>query len=369
MSTISHKKLFLTLFLLIVSINAYAKPTIAIQTWNTTRGAKVLFTEAHELPIFDINIVFYAGSAADGKNHGLADFTCSMLDAGAKTLTVNQIADNFDRIGALFYTGADRDMSTVGLRCLTEPKILSSALQTFSIVLNEPNFPEKEINRIRKQTLTAIEQKKQDPSSIAYDGFYQELYKDFPYSHPVIGTTETVSVINRKQLQDFYRQYYTTQNALIIMVGDISHKQAEEIANELTAKLPLGQKMQPVKTVLDKSNAAIKHIEFPAMQTNVFMGQLGITRSDPDYFPLYVGNYILGESPFTSDLHLEVREKLGMVYYIIAILSRYIQGPFTINFSSSNEKTENAIQVTTKLLNDFCRKDRQKNGWSLPKRV
>ena len=356
MFTINHKKLFLTLFLLVASVATYANSTIAIQTWNTTRGTKVLFTEAHELPIFDINIIFYAGSVVDGKNHGLANFTSSMLDAGTKNLTVDQIADSFDRLGASFYAFASRDMNTAGLRCLTEPKILDTALQIFSTVLNEPSFPEREINRIRKQTLIAIEQKKQDPGSIAYDEFYKDLYKNFPYSHPTIGTAETVSAINRKHIQDFYHKYYTTRNALIIMVGDVTRKQAEEIAEKLTAKLPLGEKAPTMQTLLQKPKSATKHLEFPSMQTNVFMGQLGITRNAPDYFPLYVGNYILGMSAI-SDLYLEIREKLGLVYGIYSYFSPALyQGPFIINFSSSNEKADNALQIATKMLNNFVEK-------------
>ena len=352
MFTKSHQKICLALVLLAISITACAKSTIAIQTWNTTRGTKVLFTEVHTLPIFDISVVFYAGSIADGKNYGLANLTSSMLNAGTKNLTIDQISDTFHYLGALFYAYTNRDMSVVSLRCLTEPQILNTALQTFGTILNEPIFPDKEISRIKNQILIAIEQNKQSPQSSAFDMFYQELYNNFPYGHPVIGTAKTVAAINRKHLQDFYHKYYTARNALIIIVGDISRKKAEEVAEKLTAKLPLGKRA--IKQKLPKKpKSVIKHLEFPATQTNIFMGQLGIARNDPDYFPLYIGNYILGQTP-TSDLFLEVRERQSLVYSISSHFDYHLYpGPFLIYFSTSNENADNALRTVTKILNNF----------------
>lgn len=351
-----NRKVFLALFSLAISIPVCAKSIIDIQTWNTTRGAKVLFTEVHELPIFDISVVFYAGSIADGKNYGLANFTSSMLNAGTKNLTVDQIADSFHYLGALFYSYTGRDLSEVSLRCLAEPRILNPTLQTFGAVLNEPIFPEREINRMKEQILVAIEQKKQYPQSIAFTEFYKELYQNFPYSHPIIGTAKTVTAINRQLLQAFYRKYYTARNALIIMVGDITRNQAEEIAEKLTAKLPLGEKASIKEALLKKSKSLTKHLEFPSTQTNVLIGQLGVTRNDPDYFPLYIGNYILGR-PLFSDLFLEVREKLGLVYAINSSFIFYLYpGLFLIQFSTSNAKVAKALQITTKTLNNFIEK-------------
>ncbi len=353
MFTINHPKLYLASFLLIGSLTTYAKPTITIQTWHTSHGSKVLFTEAHELPIFDINVVFYAGSAADGKNYGLANFTSATINAGTKNLTADQIADRFDQLGSVFYASASFDRNEIGLRCLSSPKTLNRAIQIFNTVLNEPSFPEKAVNQIKKQILTTIEQKKQYPDSVANDRFYQELYQDFPYSHPTTGITETISTINRKHLQDFYHRYYTARNALIIMVGDITRKEAEEIAEKLTVKLPLGEKILPRQTLPQKPKSVVKHYEFPSTQTNLIIGQLGIARNDPDYLPLQVGNHILG-SPFISDLFMEIREKLGLVYGITSYFSPLLdQGPFIISFSSSNEKADLALQTTRKVLKSF----------------
>lgn len=344
----------LTLLAMTVRADSYTKPKLAIQSWNTSRGVQVVFTETHELPMLDLGVVFYAGAAFDGKKYGVANFTSAMLDAGTKTLTADQIAAKFDHVGAEHYAYVNVDTANVGMRCLTnELKVLNSALQTFATVLNEPIFPSQEFFHTQKQILASIQQQNQEPSNVADEEFSKKLYGDFPYSHQVVGNSKTVAVLKRKDLQEFYRQYYTVKNAIIVMVGDITRKQAEEIAEQITAKLPKGDTARQISAVLKKPQATSKHIEFPSTQTNVKMGQIGIARDDADYFPLYVGNYILGASP-VSELFTEVREKLGLVYgigsYFDALLT---PGPFSINLSSSNEKAKEAIQVTTKTLKRF----------------
>jgi zinc protease len=350
------KKIILILFLSILSINCCAKSSTKIQNWYTSCGTKVLFIERHELPIFDLNVSFYAGSIFDEKNFGLANFVSATLNTGAKNLTADEIADGFDNLGALFYNYADKDSNQVTLRCLSDKSILKNSLLLFAKVLTEASFPEKEINRVRKQLLTFIEKKKQQPSSMAYDEFFQELYQDFPYSHPTIGTEKTIALINRKLIQDFYHKYYTARNAVITIVGDVSRKQAEELSEELTAKMQLGEKIPRIKAKPKNPKAITKQQEFPSTQTNVIIGQLGIARSDPDYFPLYVGNHILGAATMTSELFLKVREKLGLVYSIYSnFFSGVYQGSFLLYFSSSNEKVDKALQVSLKTLSDFMK--------------
>ena len=121
----------------------FGKPLLNIQHWTTDNGARVLFVQTHEIPMLDIQMTFDAGSARDGKEPGLSQFTNAMLNEGTKTLTADQIADEFEKVGAQFGTSVNRDLATVNLRTLTNPKLLDQAIQTFRVPFLEKKVSTK----------------------------------------------------------------------------------------------------------------------------------------------------------------------------------------------------------------------------------
>lgn len=357
----------LIILVLIVTQVVFAKPMIVIQNW-ISNNAKVLFTEVHEsqLPMVDVLVAFDAGSARDGDAFGLAAFTSAMLSSGAKTLTADQVAEKFEQIGAQFSAYTSRDITGVSLRCLTKDGTLDDALQTFIDVLTTPAFSQSEFNRVKNQIITEIEENKQNPAFVASEEFFKQLYSNpaydnplhnHPYSHSSSGTRATVERLSSTDLAKFHQDYYIAQNAIIVIVGDVTLQQAKDIANKITAELPKGAKAAaPLPEVVKNLNAKTYHVPFDSQQTNVLIGQIGIARNNKDYLPLYVGNYILGGSSLSSELYREVREKNGFVYNIDSIFSAFIKpGPFQIKFSSSNEKSQEAMTVTMQTLDKFIK--------------
>src|SRR5579872_4341293 len=192
-----------------------AHPSLNIQQWNTANGARVYFVAAPEIPIVDIAVVFRAGSARDEKKPGLARLTNVMLENGAKDLNADQIADQLDKVGAIYSKEINRDMAIVKLRSLTSPPFLNPALQIFTRLITSPTFPETNLKGEKQQALNAIHQKDDSLSSLANDAFFQRLYGDKPYGHPVIGTRDSVANIKREDLQTFYSRYYVAKNAVV----------------------------------------------------------------------------------------------------------------------------------------------------------
>jgi len=339
---------------LIITQVAFAKPIINIQNWVTNDGVTVLFTETHEIPMIDIVVTFDAGSARDGNNFGLAVFTNAMLNSGTKTLTANQIADEFEQNGAQFSTNTSLDSNYIALRCLTEGEILHNAITTFTEVLTNAVFPQFEFNVIKNQILTEIQANQQDPSIIASEEFFRQLYEDFPYAHSISGNEKTIAALQPIDLIKFYQTYYTAANASIVIIGDVTRQQAEDIANKITSRLPKGTKAAPLPEVVKNPKAEI-HIDYPTAQTTALIGQIGIARSDEDYLPLYVGNCILGDGfVYNTLLGQEVRLKNGLVYGIYSWFNTLVKpGPFKIFFSSNNEKFKEALAITTQTLKNF----------------
>ncbi len=332
--------------------------TVNIQEWKTQNGVRVLYVYAPELPMVDIQAIFDAGSVRDDNKPGIASLTNSLLSHGAKLgnkiLTVDDISDRFDSVGARFSAGASKDNAEISLRTLTDDKWLTKSVTTMQAIINAPTFDKKEFDRVKKQRLISFEGRKQSPGTIASEKFYKGLFGNHPYALPGIGTEESIKKLSRQDLVKFYKKYYVAKNALVTIVGDVDRKKAESLAEEIVGKLPAGEVAAELPVVKDLLAASSVHHEFPSSQTHIIMGQPGIYRKDKDYFTLYVANHILGGSGFGSRIMEEIREKRGLAYssysYFVPLLRR---GPFIIGMQTSNKQTDEAMKVLKETLNDY----------------
>jgi zinc protease len=330
------------------------KPVLPIQKWRTKNNVPVYFIRTTTLPILDICLTFAAGSAYDKQLYGIAALTNSMLDEGAGKLNADQIAAGFDNVGAQFATSATRDMGIVSLRSLTKPAALTPATTLLTQIITQPTFPNQELQRLKHQTITDINAQQQLPAVIASKAFYQNLYGNHPYAHPVIGTRQTVNKVNRQHIIQFYREHYTAANAVLTLVGDITQKQAKQLSNMITAKLPQGKPATPLTDAQPITSTITKFIKFPGTQAYIRLGYLGINYHDPNYFPLFVGNYILGGGVLVSRLFNTVRQKHGLSY---SIKSNFIllknRGAMMISLQTKNKSHDQAIAITNKVLQQF----------------
>ncbi len=348
--------LAITFILLLLNQVANAQNAFRIQTWKTDNGAKVLYVYAPQLPMVDVRIVFDAGSARDAKQPGLARLTSIMLAKGAGDWDTDAVAERFDNIGAVFSTSAMRDMASLSLRSLNDRELLDTAIATMQTVLTQPRFDEKELARMRRQTLIALKSQLQSPAAIANKAFYRALYGRHPYASPPLGTETSIRAISRKDLQDFYKRYYVAANALVAIVGDIDLNKAKRLASELLSKLPKGQPAFALPPVPALEKAQLIKKAHPSTQTHVLVGQPGLRRGDPDYFALYVGNHILGGSGFGSRIMKEIREKRGLAYssYSYFIPMR-LPGPFQMGLQTSNGQRDESLSLLNKILRDFIK--------------
>jgi len=345
--------LIVSLFFVSVSVStAYAAPKI--QHWVTDNGVRVYFFPAPELPMMDLRVVFDAGSARDDSKQGLALLTNGMLAEGAGGLDTTAIAERFDSVGASFGNSSHRDMSVVSLRSLTDEKLLSVALNTFKTVLNQPDFPKDAFERERSRLLVGLEAEKQSPKSISSLAFFKALYGDHVYANKSNGTVETINAITIADMQAFYQKYFVAKNAVVALVGDLSRQQAEVLVKKVTGDLPSGSAAPAIAPVKALSQSVEKRIQFPSKQSHLLVGQPGMKRGDPDYFPLYVGNHVLGGSGLVSILAEEIREKRGLAYSAYSYFSPMREnGPFTMGLQTKNASVDEALTVLKATLAKF----------------
>jgi zinc protease len=314
--------------------------------------------ESRDLPILDISVEFPAGSGADTpEKSGLASMTRHMIGLGAEGLDEDRISKDFADVGAVFGGRFDTDRAGVSLRTLSSERERRQALDTFTKVLQQPSFPESVLEREKARTIAGLKEADTKPETIADRAFDKLLYGSHPYGLRGSGEIDTVSTLTREDLTAFYRARYTRSQAVVAIMGDVSRKEAESIAESLTRGLPEGGTLPPPPEVAPPEKAREERISHPASQAHILVGYTGMTRSDPDYFPLWVGNYALGGGGFVSRLTEEVRQKRGLAYSVYSyFLPLERRGPFQIGLQTKKEQAEEALRVVRETLENYVAK-------------
>jgi zinc protease len=325
-----------------------------IEHWTTANGVRAYYVHAPELPMVDVRVVFDAGSARDGEQPGIALLTNALLDQGAGERDADAIAEGLEGQGAQMGSGAERDMAWLTLRSLNDPALLDPALDLFGQVLTQPRFAPADVERERQRMLVGLQYKEQRPGDVAERAFFRALYGDHPYASPKDGTPESVRNLRAADLRAFYERYYVARNTVIAVVGDLDRARAERLVDELTAGLAPGEPAQALPAVADLEAPITERVRVSASQSHVLMGAPGTSRTDPDYFTLYVGNHVLGGSGLVSRISEEVREKRGLSYsaysYFLPMARR---GPFQLGLQTRNEQVDEALQVLRDTLVKF----------------
>ena len=336
------------------AVPAGASRHIDVQTWTTSNGADVYFVHADELPMVDVHLTFDAGAARDGGLPGLAQMTSDMLNEGTPTRDTTQIAAAFESLGAQFHQGSYRDMGVVDLRVLTDERFLKPALEVFTDVVAHPTFPADAYQRVYRSAQIGLQQQAQSPATQASLLFFKSLYGDHPYGIPPNGTAASLAKITLDDLKHFHQQYYAAKNLKIALVGDVSAAQARAISEQVSAALPAGAHAAALPEVAPLKDMRVAHLDFPSQQTHILLGEPGITRNDPDFYALTVGNDILGGGGFGSLLTQEIREKRGLSYGVSSGFNPMrVQGPFEISLSTRTDQADEALKITREVLQSF----------------
>ena len=331
-----------------------AVAAINVETWKTSNGVQVLFVETHDLPIVDVRITFKAGSSRDGNQYGISRLVNALLVEGTGDSSAEDIALTFESAGAEMGHDSRRDMAWTSLRSLSDPTMLAKTADMFARVTAKPSFPEDAIERDRQSMLIGLANRKKQISKVTEDAFFNHVYAGHAYQVGSHGTEDTLKAITRQDLLQFHGNYYVGRNASLALVGDLNPEQARQYADQLTQYLKPGRAAQPVKDPSLNQPAKTIRIPFKTTQSHIIQGMPIVTRKDPDYFALYVGNHIFGGSGFSSRLMQEIRENRGFVYSVYSFfLPMESYGPFEMALQTSNHQVEEAGELLQQMLEKF----------------
>ncbi len=344
-------RLLLTVCLGVWACAAHASP--GIERWTTTNGAAVYFVAAPEIPMLDLRLVFAAGSARDGARAGVAALTNDLLDEGTATLTADEFHARLEATGAILGSGSLREMAWVSLRTLTAEPQRSTATRLLGELLQAPRFDDAAVTRQRDQALAGLKRALESPGTLGQRAFFRALYGDHPYGRPPEGTVESLGALTPADVDAFYRQHYVARNLTVAIVGALSREEAAALAEQLSANLAAGE-AAPALPPLPDYAPVTEHIEFASSQSHVFVGQRGLTREDPDYFPLVVANHVLGGNGVVSKLFAEIREKRGLSYSVESHFEPMgLPGPYVATLQTSGEQLEAAVALLREQIAGF----------------
>ena len=343
------------ILILSVFLFSAANAAVKISHWQTSAGSDVYFVENHDLPIIDMAVNFPAGSARDTvATSGVAGVTKYMMTLGAAGMNEEVITNKFADIGAILSGELDADRASFKLRTLTSEQ--AKALETFNQILHKPDFPQAVLDREKVRIIAGINESATMPESISSKAFMKALYGAHPYSLDESGEVESIAAMKRDDLVAFYKQYYSAKSAVIALIGDMTEAQARAIAESTSSGLPQTPAVAKIAEVSLPTAPNVQSINHPASQAHILLGYPGIKRGDADYFPLYVGNYILGGGGFVSRLTEEVREKRGLVYSVYSYFMPMAQlGPFQIGLQTKKEQAGEALKLVNETVAKFIK--------------
>jgi zinc protease len=297
-------------------------------------GLNLLGVEYDRVPWLSLTFMAKRGAEADppGKG-GVSDWTADFLTLGTEKRSQLQLATDIEARGALLSARGGWDASLVSLEGLAED--LPELMATMAEVIQTPAFPEEEFPMLKERRRAELAHLLDDPREFANRRFTRLFFGKGPYGHPLSGDLESLEAIGLEDLRDFYRREFTPKESTLVVVGMAPFARMREEAEKSWALWSGGGPASPPYTRTPEGLCApgLYLLDRPDLtQSEIRIGHLGLPRSHPDYYPLRLVNYILGEGGFSSRLMTRIRSDLGCTYGIRSTFHfRRAPGPFVIS--------------------------------------
>lgn len=342
-----------------------ARAALPIQHWTQPSGAQVYLVESPSIPMIDVQIDFDGGSRRDpAAQAGLAGAVAGVAPKGVAArgtepaIDENALGEAWADLGASFDASASTDRFGFSLRTLAYPDLLPRAVALAARQIGEPAFPDDVWQRDRARAIAALKEAETRPATVAGRAYGRAVYGGHPYGFEA--DAQTLTRITVADLQRAYAERVQPCRAKVSIVGAATRAQADRIVTGLLARLPASAPgaacaaLPPVAEVPPLAAAQDIRIAFDSAQAHVFIGQPGVARSDPAYFPLTVGNYILGGGGFVSRLTEEVREKRGLSYSVYSYFAPGLHaGAFTAGLQIRPDQAAQAVEVSRAVIARF----------------
>ncbi len=338
-------------------------PPYELQT--LPNGLQVVVVLHHEQPVVSMRLLVRAGSASDPKDKlGTARLAASLLDQGVKAVggrparSAQDLADAIDFMGGAMGAGAGTDLTFLNMVVMKDS--FEVGMQMLSDMARYPSFDPAEIERQRQQMLSGLQVSAEDPEYIANAVFDRLVYGFHPYGMPDSGTAQTLGAVSRDDLAAFHSRYFSANNAILAIVGDVTAEEAFTTARKIFGDWE--KREQPADKYTDPPEPTRRVIVVnkpDAVQTEIRVGHLGVPRSHPDYMALNLAIRILGGEG-SNRLHQVLRTERGLTYGAQANMDALkVTGDFEAETNTRSEATGEVLRL---IVDEFWRLQRERVG-------
>ena len=309
-------------------------------------GLRLVVAPVEKLPLVTVLVVIDAGSTIDpaGKE-GLAALTADALLEGTSELDGAQLTERFEQLGTAVESGADWDSAFVKLTVLADR--LDEATKLLGNAITNPEFPAREIERLKAERLAEILQLETEPRGLADEKFSEFLYAaGSRYAKPDGGTAESVAALSRSDVQNFFRSQYKAGATTVVVAGAVDQPVMRQLIATAFANWPAGSGLERVLVAAPRATERrVNVVNKPdAPQSELRVGHVGLPRNHPDFFPVLVMNAVLG-GLFGSRINMNLREEHGYTYGASSYYDwRRGPGPFVVSTAVQSEVTAPALK-------------------------
>jgi zinc protease len=286
----------------------------AVQKFTLSNGLTLLVREDPLLPLVSATIAFRGGLLVEKpENNGITNLLARTILKGTKTQTADQISERIESLGGSIDAEAGNNSIMVSIDAMRPD--LESGLEILADVVQNPIFPEREIELERNTQIASIKAEEDQITSVARNLLRQRLFGNHPYSMRNLGTAESIGRLTRKDLMEFHKTLVTAGNGVLAVFGDVKAEEVVKLAERFFGNLPAGGTPideVPVSEPLKENIVATA--ERDKKQAVLMIGYRGVAADSPDRIPLEIIS--AASNDIGSRFFDRIREQMGLAYFV-----------------------------------------------------
>jgi predicted Zn-dependent peptidase len=280
------------------------------------------------------------------KQAGASHFLEHLLFKGTPTRSALEISSSLEAVGGEFNAFTEKEHTCYYATVLDRD--LALAVDVIADVVLNATISAQDVEVERSVVLEEIAMRDDDPSDLVHDVFASALLGDTPLGRPILGTVESMTALNRTQVNNYYRKRYTTESMVVSVAGNVEHAEVVRLVRKaFSDRLDASKSSSaPRAGRIAKAAAPVRHVgvvQDDTEQANIVLGGHGYSRHDPRRFVLGVLSAALGGG-MSSRLFQRIREERGLAYSVYSFLNSYSDdGIFGVYAGCQPGKAEEVI--------------------------
>ena len=312
-----------------------------IQTRTLSNGLTLVMQRDPRIPTVSLTVANLTGLPSEtSENCGINSLLAKVIPKGTTNRSAEDIANTMDSMGASFGVSCGNNTTLTSASCL-QPD-LTATLEIIADIIQNPLLPEESITREREAMIAALREQAEDPLSVAFRQMRPSLFGEKGYGLNSQGSETSLTSLTRENLSAHHQQYFTAENSVIAVFGDIDPDHCANLVESLFSEMPQGKnKFPPTEGFPSPSQ---HHLTLDKQQAVLTVGYVGASASDEDNYALELINDYC--SDMAGPLFTKIREDLGLAYYVHATQFHGVDtGMFAFYLGTSPEQLDTAKAI------------------------